>query len=83
MAFREQYVSSISEWTGPVVRDRPQGRQQVTVPLATGTALPTSQDAPAREPSAAAPISSDFPFTSSVAPRAGVVSPFLTGHLQP
>ena len=83
MAFREQYVSSISEWTGPVVRDRPQGRQQVTVPSATGTALPTSQDAPAREPSAAAPIPSDFPFTSSVAPRAGVVSPFLTGHPQP
>lgn len=75
-------MSSISEWTGPVVRDRPQGRQQVTVPLATGTALPTSQDAPARDLSAAAPIF-DSPFTSSAAPRAGVVSPFLTGHLQP
>ncbi len=80
-------MSSISEWTGPVVRDRPQGRQQVTVPLATGTALPTSQDAPARDLSAAAPIPSeippDSPFTSSAAPRAGVVSPFLTGPLQP
>jgi hypothetical protein len=76
-------VSSISEWTGPVVRDRPQGRQQVTVPLATGTALPTSQDAPARDLSAAAPIHPDSLFTSSAALRAGVVSPFLTGHLQP
>lgn len=83
MAFREQCVSSISEWTGPVVRDRPQGRQQVTVPSATGTALPTSQDAPARDVSAAAPIPSDFSFTSSAASRVGVVSPFLTGHPQP
>ncbi len=76
-------MSSISEWTGPVVRDRPQGRQQVTVPSATGTALPTSQDAPARDLSAAAPVPPDSPFTSSDASRAGVVSPFLTGHLQP
>jgi hypothetical protein len=94
MAFREQCVSSISEWTGLVVRGRQQGRQQVTVPRATGTADPTSQTgtpsarplipAPARErPAAAARITPDFPFTSSVAPRAGVVSPFLTGHPQP
>ncbi len=94
MAFREQCVSSISEWTGLVVRDRQQGRQEVTVPSATGAATPTSQTgptctpslilAPARErPAAAARIIPDFPFTSSVAPRAGAVSPFLTGHLQP
>ena len=83
MAFREQYVSSISEWTGPVVRGRQQVRQEVTVPSATGTVPPTSQDAPAREHSTAAPFSPDSPFTSSVALRAGVVSPFLTGHPQP
>lgn len=83
MAFREQYVSSISEWTGLVVRDRQQGRQEVTVPSATGTAPPTSQDAPAREYSAANRPHPDFSFTSSVAPRAGVVFPFLTGHPQP
>ncbi len=83
MAFREQCVSSISEWTGLVVRDRQQGRQEVTVPSATGTAPPTSQDAPARDHSAADRSHPDIPFTSSDAPRAGVVSPFLTGHPQP
>lgn len=94
MAFREQYVSSISEWTGLVVRDRQQGRQEVTVPTATGTADPTSPTgrhviaplipAPAREhPAAAARTTPHFPFTSSAAPRAGAVSPFLTGHPQP
>lgn len=94
MAFREQYVSSISEWTGLVVRDRQQGRQEVTVPTATGTAAPTSPTgrhvtvpsipALAREhPAAAARTTPHFPFTSSAAPRAGAVSPFLTGHPQP
>lgn len=93
MAFREQCVSSISEWTGLIVRDRQQGRQEVTVRTATGTAPPTSPTGPrtalpiqppARESSAASGRTSpDFPFTSSVAPRAGVVSPFLTGHPQP
>lgn len=94
MAFREQCVSSISEWTGLVVRGRQQGRQEVTVPTATGTADPTSPTgrhviaplipALAREqPAAAARILSDSPFTSSAAPRAGAVSPFLTGHPQP
>jgi len=94
MAFREQYVSSISEWTGLVVRDRQQGRQEVTVPAATGTAAPTSPTgrhvtvpsipALARElPAAAARTTPHFPFTSSAAPRAGAVSPFLTGHPQP
>ena len=93
MAFREQCVSSISEWTGLIVRDRQQGRQQVTVPTAAGTATPTSPAgshtafptlAPARAfPAANGPVCPDFPFTSPVAPRAGVVSPFLTGHPQP
>jgi len=94
MAFREQCVSSISEWTGLVVRGRQQGRQEVTVPTATGTADPTSPTgrhviaplipAPAREhPAAAARILPDSPFTTSAAPRAGAVSPFLTGHPQP
>ena len=94
MAFREQYVSSISEWTGLVVRGRQQVRQEVTVPSATGTAAPTSPTgshviapqipALAREhPAAAARTSPDFPFTSSAAPRPGPVSPFLTGHPQP
>ncbi len=93
MAFREQCVSSISEWTGLVVRGRQQGRQEVTVPTATGTADPTSPTgrhviaplipALAREHPAAARILPDSPFTSSAAPRAGAVSPFLTGHPQP
>jgi hypothetical protein len=94
MAFREQYVSSISEWTGLVVRGRQQGKQEVTVPTATGTADPTSPTgrhviaplipALAREhPAAAARILPDSPFTSSAALRAGAVSPFLTGHPQP
>lgn len=94
MAFREQCVSSISEWTGLVVRDRQQVRQEVTVPSATGTATPTSPTgrpaapplilAQAREhPAAVARIAPDFPFTSSAAFRAGAVLPFLTGHPQP
>jgi hypothetical protein len=86
-------VSSISEWTGLIVRDRQQGRQEVTVRTATGTAPPTSPTGPltvlpiltpARDASAAqGRILPDFPFTSSVAPCAGVVFPFLTGHPQP
>lgn len=86
-------MSSISEWTGLIVRDRQQGRQKVTVPTATGTATPTSPTGPR----AASPIPSPvrvsaaptdrirplFPFTSSAALRAGAVSPFLTGHPQP
>jgi len=86
-------VSSISEWTGLIVRDRQQGRQKVTVRSATGTANPTSPTGlPAAPqipslarvvPAASGPIAPVFPFTPSVAPRAGVVSPFLTGHPQP
>jgi hypothetical protein len=86
-------VSSISEWTGLIVRDRQQGRQEVTVQTAAGTADPTSLThsrttsplipALARESSAAARLIPIFPFTSSVALRAGAVSPFLTGHPQP
>ena len=87
-------MSSISEWTGLIVRDRQQGRQQVTAHSATGTATPTSPTGqrtpppmippPARAFSAAhGAITPSFPFTSSVAPRAGAVSPFLTGHPQP
>ncbi|MFL9582342.1 hypothetical protein [Stenotrophomonas sp. AB1(2024)] len=87
-------MSSISEWTGLVVRDRQQVRQEVTVPSATGTATPTSPTGrpaalplilvPAREhPAAVARIAPDFPFTSSAASRAGAVFPFLTGHPQP
>lgn len=86
-------MSSISEWTGLIVRDRQQGRQEVTVHSVTGTANPTSPTgrfaaspipSPARVSSAAGgPITLHFPFASSVAPRAGVVSPFLTGHPQP
>lgn len=86
-------MSSISEWTGLIVRDRQQGRQEVTVHSVTGTANPTSPTgrfaaspirSPARVSSAAGdPIAPHFPFASSVAPRAGVVSPFLTGHPQP
>lgn len=86
-------MSSISEWTGLIVRDRQQGRQEVTVHSATGTANPTSPTgriaapsipSPARvSPAAGGPIAPHFPFASSVAPRAGVVSPFLTGHPQP
>mgnify|MGYP006172980909 CR=1 FL=1 len=37
----------------------------------------------AREDAAASRIVPISPFTSSVAPRAGAVSPFLTGHPQP
>ena len=86
-------MSSISEWTGLIVRDRQQGRQEVTVQTAAGTADPTSLThsrtaSPlipvlAREDAAASRIASISPFTSSVAPRAGAVSPFLTGHPQP
>lgn len=78
-------MSSISEWTGLVVRDRQQVRQEVTVPSATGTATPTSPTGChlAREHPAATRTTPDFPFTSSAAPRAGAVSPFLTGHPQP
>lgn len=86
-------MSSISEWTGLIVRDRQQGRQEVTVQTAAGTADPTSLThsrtasplipALARESSAAARLIPIFPFTSSVALRAGAVSPFLTGHPQP
>jgi len=86
-------VSSISEWTGLIVRDRQQGRQEVTVQTAAGTADPTSLThsrtayplipALARESSAAARLIPISPFTSSVALRAGAVSPFLTGHPQP
>ncbi len=86
-------MSSISEWTGLIVRDRQQGRQQVTVQTAAGTADPTSLThsrtasplipALARESSAAARLIPISPFTSSVALRAGAVSPFLTGHPQP
>jgi len=86
-------VSSISEWTGLIVRDRQQGRQEVTVQTAAGTADPTSLThsrtasplipAQARESSAAARLIPISPFTSSVALRAGAVSPFLTGHPQP
>ncbi len=86
-------MSSISEWTGLIVRDRQQGRQEVTVHSATGTANPTSPTgrfaapsipSPTRvSPAAGGPIAPHFPFASPVAPRAGVVSPFLTGHPQP
>jgi len=86
-------VSSISEWTGLIVRDRQQGRQEVTVQTVAGTADPTSLThsrtvsplipALARERPAAARIAPVSPFTSSVALRAGAVSPFLTGHPQP
>ncbi|KAB7631904.1 MULTISPECIES: hypothetical protein [Stenotrophomonas] len=86
-------MSSISEWTGLIVRDRQQGRQEVTVQTVAGTADPTSLThsrtvSPlipvlAREDAAASRIVPIFPFTSSVAPRAGAVSPFLTGHPQP
>ncbi len=86
-------MSSISEWTGLIVRDRQQGRQEVTVRTATGTALPTSPTGPRTVPPILPParvvsaacgwISPSFPFASSVALRAGVVSPFLTGHPQP
>lgn len=86
-------MSSISEWTGLVVRDHQQGRQEVTVPTAAGTATPTSLAGPrvaipqvpllARASSAAARAAPAFPFTSSVALRAGAVFPFLTGHPQP
>lgn len=93
MAFREQYVSSISEWTGLIVRDRQQGRQQVTVPWATGTANPTSPTGPRAAPPIPSParvstalydrITPPFPLHAVRRPRAGVVSPFLTGHPQP
>ena len=86
-------MSSISEWTGLIVRDRQQGRQEVTVQTAAGTADPTSLThsrtasplipALARESSAAARLIPISPFTSPVALRAGAVSPFLTGHPQP
>lgn len=86
-------MSSISEWTGLIVRDRQQGRQEVTVQTVAGTADPTSLahsrtaspliPALARESSAAARLIPISPFTSSVALRAGAVSPFLTGHPQP
>ncbi len=86
-------MSSISEWTGLIVRDRQQGRQEVTVPTATGTATPTSPTGPRAAPPIPSParvstapadrIRPHFPFTSSAALRAGAVSPFLTGHPQP
>lgn len=86
-------MSSISEWTGLIVRDRQQGRQEVTVPTATGTATPTSPTGPRTaspipSPARVSTVPADrirppFPFTSSVALRAGAVSPFLTGHPQP
>ena len=86
-------MSSISEWTGLIVRDRQQGRQEVTVQTVAGTADPTSLThsrtasplipALARESSAAARLIPISPFTSPVALRAGAVSPFLTGHPQP
>lgn len=86
-------MSSISEWTGLIVRDRQQGRQKVTVPTATGTATPTSPTGPRAvspipSPACVSTAPTDrirplFPFTSSAALRAGAVSPFLTGHPQP
>ena len=86
-------MSSISECTGLIVRDRQQGRQEVTVQTAAGTADPTSLTHSrtvfpripvlARELAAATRIAPIPPFASSVAPRAGAVSPFLTGHPQP